>query len=210
MPIGVYPRPSVRERLLAKSKQDGECLVWTGHCHRNGHGQSWYCGKPIGTHRLAWEIFNGPIPTGLQVLHSCDNPPCWNIKHLFLGTQADNMADMVAKGRQATGDRNGARLHPETRPRGDRNGQRLHPERRAWGDRNGSRLYPERLCRGAANPQAKLTEEDVRSILERYARGGITQQELASEHGVTVSGVNLIVKRKNWKHVSLTSTPPTS
>ena len=62
---------------------------------------------PIKTHHLAWEVANGPIPDGLWVLHHCDNPPCCETEpsdeypdgHLFLGTHADNMADMAAKGR---------------------------------------------------------------------------------------------------------------
>ena len=52
------------------------------------------------THRVAWELENGPIPTGMQVCHACDNPPCSNVGHLFLGTQGENLADMVSKGRQ--------------------------------------------------------------------------------------------------------------
>ncbi len=50
-------------------------------------------------HRVAWVVWRGPIPDGLWVLHTCDNPPCCNPAHLFLGTRADNIADMVAKGR---------------------------------------------------------------------------------------------------------------
>ena len=50
-------------------------------------------------HRLAWEAEHGPIPEGMLVLHHCDNPPCYNIQHLFLGTHADNLADAQAKGR---------------------------------------------------------------------------------------------------------------
>ena len=50
-------------------------------------------------HRVAWEKAHGPIPKGMYVLHRCDNPPCINVEHLFLGTQAENMRDMAAKGR---------------------------------------------------------------------------------------------------------------
>ncbi len=50
-------------------------------------------------HRASWQISFGPIPDGLQVLHTCDNPPCCNPAHLFLGTQLDNIYDMCAKGR---------------------------------------------------------------------------------------------------------------
>lgn len=58
-------------------------------------------GKSKYAHRLMWEEVNGPIPHGMCVLHRCDNPPCIRPDHLFLGTKADNVRDMIAKGRDA-------------------------------------------------------------------------------------------------------------
>lgn len=57
------------------------------------------------THRIAWELSRGPIPEKMLVLHSCDNPPCCRPDHLFLGTNADNTHDAIAKGRLACGSR---------------------------------------------------------------------------------------------------------
>jgi len=70
-------------------------------------------------HRISWRLHNGDIPAGMCVLHKCDNPRCVRPEHLFLGTQADNIADKVRKGRQARGERHGmARANVVARQRG--------------------------------------------------------------------------------------------
>lgn len=85
------------------------CWEWPGRRIVGGYGvlrTYGRKGRDIYAHRLIWEQYAGPIPAGMQVLHRCDNPPCVRPTHLFLGTAADNMADMRAKGRAG---RNGLR-----------------------------------------------------------------------------------------------------
>lgn len=88
---------------LEQSKRNERgCLLWAGPKNHDRYGVLYR--KPYGrggvlVHRLAWTLNKGHIPHGLKVLHRCDVPGCIAIDHLFLGTQADNMADMWAKGR---------------------------------------------------------------------------------------------------------------
>jgi hypothetical protein len=96
---------TLAERLDHRSEPyvEGRCRLWLGVCNKDGYGILSLHDRPIRVHRATWECEKGPIPDGLDVLHSCDNRPCRNIDHLFLGTNADNVADKVAKGRQARG-----------------------------------------------------------------------------------------------------------
>lgn len=78
----------------------GECWPWTGFRQPKGYGRLSWNGHGRAAHRLAWELTHGPIPDGLHACHTCDNPPCCNPTHLFLGTIADNNGDALAKGRR--------------------------------------------------------------------------------------------------------------
>jgi hypothetical protein len=84
-----------------------ECWRWDGYRNEHGYGIITHCRDykrtGIGAHRFSYEFFNGPIPPGIKVCHRCDNPPCCNPDHLFLGTQSDNLLDASLKGRLKTG-----------------------------------------------------------------------------------------------------------
>lgn len=93
---------SIADRFWLKVKRTRGCWIWTGSVNAKGYGQMSQGRRglrPLQTHRVSWQLHYGQIPDGLLVLHSCDNPRCVRPDHLFLGTAADNTADMVAKER---------------------------------------------------------------------------------------------------------------
>lgn len=105
-----------------------ECWLWTGPFHSAGYGKLGYQGKDWNAHKLAWVLTNGPVVGELCVCHRCDNPPCCNPGHMFLGSRAENRQDCVAKGRHAQGDGTSARLYPELVPRGEGHGRAVLTE----------------------------------------------------------------------------------
>ena len=173
------PWQSRVRRFMAKvsPEPNSGCWLWDGAIVPDGYG-SLYWGKPysIKAHRAAWIICNGPIIEDLQVLHRCDVRCCVNPDHLFLGTNADNVEDRVAKGRSAVafGPNNRRFVDGRSRLRG-----KLGTPR---GERVGG---------------AKLTAEKVAKIRTDLR----TSAEIAADYGVTPSCIVQVKARKVWRHV---------
>lgn len=91
---------------LDMSAGPSACWPWLGAYRYDGYGHVCFQRKQSSAHQRAYQIVHGPIPAGMWVLHTCDNRKCANPAHLWLGTRAANVADMVAKGRQCRGNKN--------------------------------------------------------------------------------------------------------
>lgn len=151
------------------------CILWTGAKAGNGYGVTSENGKQVYAHRKAWQDANGPIPSGMVIAHKCDTPACHNPEHLFACTQAENLADMRAKGRGNTG------------------------------ERHGSRTKPERVARGERVGTSKLTEDQISAIRAEYIPGRPGHRNphslsaLAAKYGVAFQTISKIVNRKSWR-----------
>lgn len=171
--LSLTEKQSSRLLYFIDIKSSDECWEWKGGVNKDGYGNFEANGFATGAHRFAYRHFVGPVPHGMSVLHHCDNRPCCNPKHLWLGTQLDNVLDMERKGRAD------------------------HPS----GERSGKHTKPESTLRGSAIGTSRLKEPDVLQIRKRFACGEANQPQLAAKFGVTQTCISMIVLRKAWKHV---------
>jgi hypothetical protein len=99
------------ERFWARVQKTDTCWLWTGGLRRKGYGAAWFEGRQRSAHQVAWIMANGPIPPGMHLLHTaCDNPRCVRPTHLKLGTNKENHAERVARGRSSPHGRPGPRV----------------------------------------------------------------------------------------------------
>ncbi len=162
--------------------EKGRCWLWTGGLTHEGYAATVIEGKRSRVHRALFLDMRGGLAPNENACHSCDVRNCCNPDHIFPGTQGDNIRDMVSKNRQATGDRNGSRIHREKLPRGD-----FHH----------SKIYPEKLARGSRHGLAKLTE----SIVLEIRGSALPIYRLAVKFSVSQTTIIDVLNRRTWRHI---------
>lgn len=189
-----------------KTKKEGECIVWI-KSRTKGYGTLRFKGVYWRSHRLSWHLGRGKIPKGKHVLHKCDNPPCVNLDHLFLGTHADNMRDMTNKGKNPSSRKTHCpKGHPYSgnnlilmKSRNARICRICNNEKwNRWAHKSG-RCIPGRVgnFKGSNNPRSKITESDVVFIRQSKEKDSF----LAKKYGLKRVTINNIRNKRTWKHI---------
>ncbi len=155
---------------VEKLGTEAGCWLWTSAIHDRGYGMFGMKGRAVRVHRIMWEITFGPIPEGIWVLHRCDTRCCCNPSHLFLGTNQDNVDDMMRKGRHRSPD------------------PKMHSD-----------ILREKAARGENHRDAKFTEEEVKAIVARYRQGGISQRALGQIHGADHTTIGDMIRGSSWR-----------
>lgn len=150
----------------------GRCWQWQGSKDKKGYGCFSFNATPYRAHRFAYARLVGRIPkTKPHVLHHCDNPSCVRPKHLWAGTNLDNISDRDKKNRQARGASHGCNTHPETRCFGERNGRAI------------------------------LNANQVLVIRLHHASGQSSTRQLSDKYGVCMGTIRDICHVKIWRHL---------
>lgn len=150
----------------------GRCWEWKGSRQPKGYGTFRLANSTLQAHRVAYALAVGNIPNGAHICHHCDNPPCCRPDHLFAGSNDDNVADAMAKGR---GHLRGVALGVDPTP-------------------------SERRARGERQARAKLTASQVVELRHLVAQG-IPYVALAQAYGINPAAVGLIAHGRTWAHI---------
>lgn len=197
----------------------GKCWIWLGAKRERGHGKFQVNRKETTPYRFSYELHIGPVPEGHHILHKCDRGSCVNPHHLDTGTQQDNVDDMIAKGRNARGEKMSSinletvlemrRLY-EAGKSIKRIMEIFNLKRgvvsktvhgKAWKHIPVSEACQTRPNCGETRSQSKFTESDVRWIRYEAAKGGMTYKAMAEKFHVTLSAISSVVNRYTWKHL---------
>jgi predicted DNA-binding protein (UPF0251 family) len=203
-------RATLEQRFWSKVKVGGpdECWDWQRSKNPDGYGMFLLRRRCVRAHRAAYELHYGVIPNGMVVCHRCDRPACCNPAHLFLGTQVENIADMVRKGRQQRGERSGrakltaADVDAIRASFAAGETQQAIAKRYGVGGQHVSRIvHRETWFHVAANgslPEKRrhLTDEEVVAIRAAFAAGE-PRKALAERYSVTSTAITAVVRGKS-------------
>ncbi|MEZ6084265.1 MAG: HNH endonuclease signature motif containing protein [Phycisphaerae bacterium] len=176
---GSRPMTKLEKRFWASVRKEKDCWIWCG-LQVCGYGRISIDGRGAGAHVVSWLLHNGLIPNNYVVCHNCpggDNPLCVNPRHLFLGTQQDNIND---RDRKASNNEDRHSTVPKATKR---------------------HKYIARVPRGQASKNAKLDNVKVRLIRAGFIEGR-TLASMARQFDVSEQTIANVVNRKSWKHVS--------
>lgn len=224
---------ATQQRFLSKVNvcSEDECWEWTAFLDKRGYGHFWYNGRMIHAPRISWWLYKGEFPHGLFVCHVCDNPSCVNPRHLFVGTNRDNVMDCISKGRHTF------QTQPETLESGRGHNKVLTEELvsqiRATCAAGESTLYEwskrlginERTVAAAAHGDtwkyvqepvvARRSRADMRGskhpnsklneddvrAIKNSVAAGVPKTEIAMSYGINDTTVRDIVKGRIWRQV---------
>ena len=214
---------SVEDRLnkFHIKDHDSGCWNWIGKKDKRGYGRCSFEGRKQFAHRISHKVFKGPIPDGLYILHSCDNPACINPDHLRIGTQAENMNDAVVRRRMPIGEQSSmSKLSNESVMQiveMRNSGMSIADIARnfnvefttvsvilrghTWSWLTGiERATIGQRSQGSMCHASKLCESDVIEML-RLGKCGIGCAKLSRMFNVSISAASLILRGKAWKHI---------
>lgn len=170
------------QRFFSKFEKSNECWNWNGSKNEAGYGT---LGNKY-AHRMAWQIANNKeIPSGMVICHHCDNPSCVNPNHLFIGTQKDNMQDMIKKNRQVKKNNIGQK-NP------------MFGKSHSFSAKKKMSEAKQGKYIGSNHPRATITNETVGKI-RKMRLEGFTRKQISEKLNVSFHVVGNVIYGKSWK-----------